>query len=105
MADITNAEAVRFCNEKVRVAADRLAQTYYFAKQVQQEWFAANMANLLPNDTSPVIDGSSTDGRHPITGEDVTGIISRCMALTSDFEANDNAKLNAILAVAVNPTK
>mgnify|MGYP000621713160 CR=1 FL=1 len=103
MADITNAEAVRFCNEKVRVAADRLAQAYYFSKQVQNEWFANSMGSLIPNDASPVIDGSATDGRHPITGADATNLITRCGELITDYEAAGNAKINTILGVAVNP--
>lgn len=102
MADITNPEAVRFCNEKVRVAADKLASAYTFAKQVQAEWFANSMASLIPNDASPIIDGSATDGRHPITGADATNIITRCGDLITDYEANTNAKLNTVLGVAVN---
>jgi len=101
MADITNPEAVRFCNERVRVVADRLAQAYTLAKQVQAEWFANSMAELLPNDGSLVIDGSATDGRHPITGANVTNIITRCGELITDYEANTNAKLNTVLGVAV----
>ena len=106
MADITNPEAVRFCNEKVRVAADRLAQAYYFAKHVQQEWFANSMSSLIPNSgDDDVIDGSATDGRHPITGADATNIITRCGEIVTDMEANSSAKLNTILNVSVNPTR
>ena len=32
MPDITNPEAVKFCNEKVRVLADSLSQAYFFCK-------------------------------------------------------------------------
>ena len=102
MADVTSQEAIKFCNAKVRVAADKLAQAYYFAKLVQQEWFATSMASGIPNDASPILDGSATDGRHPITGASATAIVSRCMDLVSDMEAGGNAKLNTILAVAVN---
>lgn len=106
MADITNAEAVRFCNERVRIAADKLAQAYYYAKLVQNEWFANNMSSLIPNNADDtVIDGSATDGRHVITGADVTNVITRCQGLVSDYEASSNAKLNTILNVAVNPRK
>ena len=101
--DITNAEAVKFCNERVRCAADKLAQCYYYAKLVQQEWNANNMAALIPNDAGDtVIDGSATDGRHVISGADATNIITRCGELVTDYEASTNAKLNTILGVAVN---
>jgi len=102
MADITNAEAVKFCNEKVRVAADKLAQAYHFAQQVTAEWTANNMASVLPNQADDVIDGSATDGRHPITGIDANNIINRLNELIADYEADSSAKLNTILGVAVN---
>lgn len=102
MADITNPEAVKFCNEKVRVAADKLASAYFLAKEVQAEWFANSMSDVIPNDSSPVVDGSATDGRHPITGADATNIITRLGELITDYEASANAKLNTILGVAVN---
>ena len=106
MADITNVEAVRFCNEKVRVAADKLAQAYYFAAAVQQEWFANNLSALITNSAEDnVVDGSASDGRHPITGADATNIITRCSELITDMEANSNAKLNTVLNVSVNPTR
>jgi hypothetical protein len=99
---IDNPEAVRFCNEKVRVAADRLAQAYYFARQVRDEWYANNMGALLPVDGGEVMDGAHADGRHVITGNDATNLIVRCEDLIADLEANANAKLNTVLGVAVN---
>lgn len=104
MADITNAEAVTFCNERVRVAADKLAQAYYYAQIVTQEWTANSMGTLIPNEAGDtIIDGSETDGRHVISGADANNIINRCNELVTDYEANTLAKLNTILGVAVNP--
>lgn len=101
MADITNVEAVRFCNEKVRPIANRLAMAYYLAKAVQNEWFANSMLDLIPNEAGDiVIDGSATDGRHVISGAHVVNVITRSMELVADMEANSNAKLNTILSVA-----
>ena len=103
MAQITDPEAVRFCNEKVRVAADKLAQAYHFAKQVTQEWTANNLGETIAYDNSDlVVDGSETDGRHPISGVDVNNLITRLNELQTDYEANANAKLNTILNIAVN---
>ena len=99
---IDNPEAVRFCNEKVRVAADKLAQAYFFAKAVQAEWYANNMGTLVTVDGGDVLDGSQTDGRHVITGNDATNVITRCGDLVTDMEANGSAKLNTVLGVAVN---
>lgn len=99
---IDNPEAVKFCNERVRIAADKLAQTYYLARAVLDEWYANNMGALIPVEGGDVLDGSATDGRHVITGNDATNLITRCSEICTDFEANNNAKLNTILAVAVN---
>jgi hypothetical protein len=101
MADITNPEAVRFANERLRVAADKLAQAYAFAKLVAAEWNANNLGALFPL-ADNVVDGSASDGRHPITGNDATLLMTRLNELVADYEANTNAKLNTILNVAVN---
>lgn len=102
MPDIVNAEAVRFSNEKIRVAADKLSQAYYFAQQVSQEWTANSMGTLIPNTSDTIIDGAAQDGRHVIVGSDANNIINRCDELVADYEASGNAKLNTILGVAVN---
>lgn len=99
---IDNPEAVRFCNERVRVAANRLSQAYWYAKSVAAEWYANNMGELIPVDGGEVLDGSATDGRHVITGNDATALITRLTELTADYEANGSAKLNTVLAVATN---
>lgn len=104
MAEITNPEAVKFCNEKVRVAADKLAQLYYTAKAVSQEWTANNLGAIIAYDNMDlVVDGSATDGRHPISGSDVNGLMNRLNEIVADMEASNGAKLNTVLAVAVNP--
>ena len=103
MAEITNPEAVRFANERLRVAADKLAQAYWFCKEVEREWYANNMGDIFPVADGPVVDGSATDGRHPIGGNEAALLITRCSELVADYEAGGNAKLNTILAIAVNP--
>lgn len=102
MADITNPEAIAFCNEKIRPAADRLAQTYYFAKAVAQEWTANNLGDLIPVSADPIIDGSATDGRHPITANDVNVMIGILNEYIAAMEASGNQDLNGVLNVAVN---
>lgn len=102
MAEITNPEAIRFCNERVRVAADKLAQLYYVAKSVGQEWTATGLGDIIAyNNGDLVVDGSATDGRHPISGIDVNNLVTRLGEIVTDMEANSNAKLNTVLAVAV----
>ena len=97
----TNAEAVKFSNEKVRVAANKLVNAYAFAKLVSAEWTGNNMGELF-RVGSVLVDGWETDGRHPVTGNDVTLIIVRLNELVADYEADNNAKLNTLLNVATN---
>lgn len=106
MAEITNPEAVAFCNSKVRVAADKLAQLYYTAKSVSQEWTANGLGDIIVYSNSDlVVDGSASDGRHPISGIDVNNLITRLTEIVADMEASSNAKLNTVLAVATNPQR
>ena len=104
MAEITNPEAVRFCNERIRVAANKLNVAYRFAKEVAAEWNAnPDLAtNIAYDNTDLVVDGSATDGRHPISGVDTNNLVTRLNELIADLEANSSAKLNTILAVATN---
>jgi hypothetical protein len=99
---ITNATAIRFCNEKARVAADKLAQAYYFGKEVLDEWYAQNLGTIIPVNGGIVEDGAAIDGRSVITGNDVTNVINRISELVTDYEASGKAKLNTINIVAVN---
>ena len=101
MADITNAEAVAYCNSRLRPAYDRFAQLYYEAKSLRQEWDANGLGDIIAyNNGDLVVDGSASDGRHPISGVDVNNLITRLTEVVTDMEASSNAKLNTVLAVA-----
>lgn len=106
MADITNPQDVAFCNDRLRVAADKLAQAYYFANATLDVWFANGHSSSIPNNANDtVIDGSLTDGRPILTGQDVHTMMSRISEIVTDYEASGNAKLNTVLAVSVNPDR
>jgi len=105
MADITNPQAVDFCNTKVRTLADAYAQLYWASKAVVEAWTAQNIEALIPNDGSVIIDGSATDGRSIITGAMVNTFATSVVALTDDLEANTNAKLDTLHQIAVNPVR
>ena len=100
---ITDSSAIKFSNEKIRVAADRLFGAYLFAKQVVTEWNAVNMSSLITNTSDIISDNSNIDGRTQITGIDATNVITRLQELISDYEASSNAKLNTVTKPSVNP--
>ena len=103
MPDITNVQAIKFCNEQVRPYADRAAQQYFVAKALVGQWFAQGLDKAIPNDASVVLDGSSEDGRPILTGAAVTNVVTRAMEVIADYEVTGNDKLKAILKPAVNP--
>ena len=99
-----NPQAIKFANEDIRIAADKIAQAYYFAKKLRNFWFANNMGAVFPS-AEVVDDGASVDGRPVIDGNKVLLMVTRCEELINDLEANGNAKLNTVLSVAVNPQR
>lgn len=105
MPDITDPQAIVFSNEIARKAADLYAQAYYFAIQFQDQWATHGMGTLIPNTSDPIVDGSATDGRPPLTGADMALLKQRIDTLVSDLEANADTRLKHILAAAVNPTR
>lgn len=105
MADITDAQAVRFCNEQVRIAADQLIQVYNNATAILAEWTAKGGTNLVPNTADMVIDGAATDGRPLVTGININNVINCLTEFVADYEADNFAKLNTLLQVAVNTTR
>ena len=104
---------VTFCDVFVRACADKRAQDYYWAKTTVNEWNARGGASAIPNTAAIVPDSASNsplsgvgnDGRPVITGAMVNSVITRAQDIVTDFEATNNAKLNTILQVAVNPTQ
>jgi len=101
MAAISDPEAVRFVNEKIRPAAFSFLEAYHLLREIQQEWFAANMGSLIPNTSDLVADGADVSGAHQLTGAAVTNVVTRAIEVVADLEANANAKLNTIIVASV----
>jgi len=100
---ITDPQAIKFSNERIRPAADSLGKLYYAAKSILNDWYAQQVSTVLPNTDVTLDDGSQTDGRNTVSGADLTNVINRLSEFVADCEADSNAKLNTILKVAVNP--
>mgnify|MGYP001411080803 CR=1 FL=1 len=100
---ITNVQAVAFCNSRVRVIADKLAQTYYACLELKNDWNAQGVADVLTNTSDVVDDGSDRDGRAPVTGAAAVNVVNRAIELVADLDAE--GKIGTILAVAVNPMR
>lgn len=110
MPDITSPQAIRFSNEKIRVAADLIAQLDNFAATVIAEWNAAGGASLIANTSDVIADGASADGRPVITGAKANNIINRLSELRSTNAAaglalGASGVRDTVLQVAVNTTR
>lgn len=113
---ITNPVAISFCNQRIRRAADLLAQLDNMAAEIANEWTALGGTALIPNDTQVVRDGASPtddvgtggDGRPVITGAKANNIINRL----AEVRASSGTGLmmgaagvrDTVLQVAVNTT-
>ena len=112
MANIENAEVIKFSNENLRTYADKIARGYYAAKALVNQWNAQSLSSKITNssdddivDTSYGTDGTDGDGRPIVTGADAYNVYTRASELIADMEANSNAKLNTILVYSPNPTE
>lgn len=106
MANITDVQAVAFCNNRIRPLADIYGSIYYRAKLMIAEFNSKGLASLIPNDgLATVVDGSAVDGRTPITGADVNIFLSNMQALVTQLEATSNLLLNQSAKLWVNPNK
>ena len=119
MAAITNPVAIKFANEKLRVAADLLSQLDNFANIVLNEWTALGGTSLIPNTADVLVDGSSVngvdtvggDGRPgPFTGIKANNIVNRLTNLRSSTATTGLAMgvagvRDTVLQVAVNTVR
>lgn len=101
---IDNPQAVRFCNEQIRILADTLLTALRTAEAVREFYYAhPELGDLFYNNSSELVeDGSAMDGRPRMTGADVLTLITRADELVADYQATSNAKLNTVLKAAVN---
>jgi hypothetical protein len=113
---ITSPAAIKFANEKLRKAADLLAQLDNFAAAVINEWTALGGTALIPNTVgnvlrdgaSPVDDlGTGGDGRPVVDGAKLNNIINRLTEMRSATAATGLALgvagvRTTVLQVAVN---
>lgn len=106
MANITDAQVVKFVREIVRPAADEMAQCYNRNVAIVNTYFAQGLSTKLGGYASNdvIVDGSLEDGRRVLTAADVLNAITRLQEQIADYDAGGGAKRNTILAVAVNTT-
>jgi len=96
---MATAKAASFAH-RARATATRLEIAYRDAVRLREDWYANDYATDIPFDSEPMDDGNAT---LPIANMDVYGLLNRADELVADMEANNNAKLNTVLALANPP--
>ena len=101
---ITNAQAVAFSNQQIRQLADALTSAYWTAKAVVANYYASPElgTEYTTGIAETIVDGSETDGRQIVTGNDALGMITQAAGWVATCEANGGAVLNVLLGYAVN---
>src|SRR5690349_17764381 len=102
MANITDAQAVNFCNTKARPTYDQFLVLYNTCQSLLNIWQAGGYGALIPNDaTALVMDGSGPtgDGRLQLTAADINTLITHATSLVSFFTP---ARLAALTKGATN---
>ena len=94
MADIVSEKAITF-SRRAREVATVLEQAYWLAKRLDREWIAQGMSSEITNTSDPVVDAAHTD--KPLTGADVTNVITQCEAMVTEYEATSAAVLNVVV--------
>jgi hypothetical protein len=74
MADITNPEAIAFCNEILRPLCERLRALDYKLQADIIKWNEVKVNAGIPNDTSPIVDGRPDCS--PLVGSDLYNVMS-----------------------------
>ncbi len=105
MPNITNVEAIKFCNEQVRPFADQYGGLIFAAQKISDAWTAKGIGALVPNTADLLADGAVTgpDGRTPISGAEINAFATNVAAFLASVNASSGAVKNAILKIAVNP--
>lgn len=97
---VTNPEAIRFINERIRPAADKFASSYIAAVAHISAW--EQLKDIIPNDAEVLIeDNRQREGISQITGRDVHAIAAMVKNIKDTLEANNNALRDIVFKVSV----
>lgn len=95
MADITNPEAVKFSNEKLRPMCERVESLKAEIDVMMIEWFAGLNSTIGSSSDDDLIDGRDTEGVRQLTGDDITGVMSVLSSIQSTLDgAGVMARIN-----------
>lgn len=87
MADITDPEAIRYCDEVVRPIAEAMRALKARGESATTVWFGGMNTRFPNDDDSPVVDGREAEGVSRLTGRSVNSFMS--VLIAADAAIND----------------
>lgn len=99
---VTDPQIVKFANERVRIFADLIEQTYETAKRLQAEYTALNGDALIPNTSDLVEDGSAADGRKRVTAAMLRGANALAGVLVAYLDGGTPSRISQVRQISVN---
>ena len=85
MAEITDAEAIRFVNEQIRPLAEELRNLNAMLKNAKGVWVGGGLSGLFANAADKVEDGREGQGVSRLTAGDVTALIDELSTIITQF--------------------
>jgi hypothetical protein len=81
MADITNPQAIDFCNDRARPLAKKLLKAIQASREFDLDYGAQAGDTLFPNTADLVADGSENDGRPRVQAQVVRALRTQAIDL------------------------
>jgi hypothetical protein len=89
MADITDAEAIRFINEQVRPFSEYLRDLYYMAQSMEGLWFGNSLDTTIgSNAIDDIADGREAEGVSRLTAEDISNFMTQVINFQDMLEGS-----------------
>ena len=88
MADITNADAIRWTNEVVRPMAESVRALKALTDAALVTWYAGLNAVITNSASDPVQDGREAEGVSRLTGADVNSFVAILAGFQTDMQAS-----------------
>ena len=87
MADITNAEVVKFVNESIRPLAEEMRALDLRVQAALVTWYG-QITGECPNDSSQLADGRETEGVSRLTGADIVNLVTQFAAYKTQMDGS-----------------
>ena len=102
MADITNPQAVAFCNNKARVFADSLLQAIQTARAFENDYAAQSGDTLFPATADLIADGSEVDGRPRVQAQVIRALRTAAQDMLTWAATGTPTRETRLRSIAVN---